>query len=137
MAPGYGGGAAPGYGGGSFLGTAAAAAAGVIGGSLLLDGIRSMTGHHAGAQAGFDPSAGSSGSLASPWENTQHGDMARQAGVDDIARGSGGGDEHRHGFFDNPDSPDNADEMQDAGLFDEDFGGDGGFDGGSDGGDSA
>ena len=38
----------PGFGtGGSFLGTAASAAAGVIGGSLLLDGIRSMFGHHA------------------------------------------------------------------------------------------
>jgi uncharacterized protein len=37
---------APGFGsGGSFLGTAASAAAGVIGGSLLLDGIRSMFGH--------------------------------------------------------------------------------------------
>ena len=34
----------PGAPGGSFLGTAAAAAAGVIGGSLLLDGIRSMMG---------------------------------------------------------------------------------------------
>jgi len=45
--PGYPG--APGFGsGGSFLGTAASAAAGVIGGSLLLDGIRSMFGHHLG-----------------------------------------------------------------------------------------
>ena len=40
---------APGFGsGGSFLGTAASAAAGVIGGSLLLDGIRSMFGDHLG-----------------------------------------------------------------------------------------
>jgi hypothetical protein len=40
---------APGVGsGGSFLGTAASAAAGVIGGSLLLDGIRSAFGHHLG-----------------------------------------------------------------------------------------
>jgi hypothetical protein len=40
---------APGIGaGGSFLGTAASAAAGVIGGSLLLDGIRSMFGQHLG-----------------------------------------------------------------------------------------
>src|SRR6516162_8227520 len=40
---------APGFGsGGSFLGTAASAAAGVIGGSLLLDGIRSMFGYHLG-----------------------------------------------------------------------------------------
>jgi uncharacterized protein len=34
--------------GGSFLGTAASAAAGVVGGALLLDGIRSMFGHHGG-----------------------------------------------------------------------------------------
>src|SRR5262249_36408093 len=35
--------------GGSFLGTAAAAAVGVVGGSLLMDGIRSMMmGHHGG-----------------------------------------------------------------------------------------
>jgi hypothetical protein len=40
---------APGLGsGGSFLGTAASAAAGVIGGSLLLDGIRSAFGHNLG-----------------------------------------------------------------------------------------
>jgi hypothetical protein len=40
---------APGFGsGGSFLGTAASAAGGVIGGALLLDGIRSMFGHHLG-----------------------------------------------------------------------------------------
>jgi hypothetical protein len=40
---------APGFGsGGSFLGTAASVAAGSIGGALLLDGIRSMFGHHLG-----------------------------------------------------------------------------------------
>jgi hypothetical protein len=44
--------------GGSFLGTAASAAAGVIGGSLLLGGIRSMMGGQHGAQAAFDPKAG-------------------------------------------------------------------------------
>ena len=50
---------APGFGsGGSFLGTAASTAAGVIGGSLLLDGIRSMFGHRASAFArGDDRSA--------------------------------------------------------------------------------
>jgi uncharacterized protein len=45
---------APGFGsGGSFLGTAASAAAGAIGGSLLLDGIRSMIGHHPGGASAF------------------------------------------------------------------------------------
>src|SRR5262249_60261095 len=54
--------------GGSFLGTAAAAAAGMVGGSLLLSGIRSMMGGHAGlggispaAAAGRTPWSGGSG----------------------------------------------------------------------------
>jgi uncharacterized protein len=49
---------APGFGsGGSFLGTAASAAAGVIGGSLMLDGIRSMFGGHHLGGAGASPFA--------------------------------------------------------------------------------
>jgi hypothetical protein len=96
--PGYGGG----Y-GGSFLGTAAASAAGMIGGSLLLGGIRSMLGGH-----GQGPFAGtfnqlSGGSGASPGSGGQgSGDLARQAGIDDIGRGpAGGGDaeQSRAGLF--------------------------------------
>jgi hypothetical protein len=64
--------------GGSFLGTAASTAAGVIGGALLTDGIRSMFGHHGGSggttQSAFGPSAGSGSALA------------RDAGVNDIDR---------------------------------------------------
>ena len=72
--------------GGSFLGTAASAAAGVIGGSLLLGGIRSMMGHNSGAHAAFDPSAGAS----SPWSGgSASGELAREAGVDDIGRTAG------------------------------------------------
>jgi uncharacterized protein len=79
--------AAPTARGGSFLGTAAAAAAGVIGGSLLLDGIRSMMGHQAGtAHAAFDPAAGAAGS--SPWAGGAGGELSRQAGLDDIGRAS-------------------------------------------------
>jgi uncharacterized protein len=48
MAPGYGRGPAFGT-GGSFLGTAASTAAGVLGGALMLDGIRSAFGHQSGA----------------------------------------------------------------------------------------
>ena len=71
-------------GGGSFLGTAAAAAAGVVGGSLLLNGIRSMMGgQHGTAQAAFDPNASTTGS--SPWGGSSSGgDLSRQAGLDDI-----------------------------------------------------
>src|SRR5436853_598163 len=81
--------AAPsGYGGGGFLGTAAATAAGMIGGGLMLDGIRSMLhGHQHGAFAGafdhlssgraLDDAAPSSGGRGSD-------DLARSAGLDDI-----------------------------------------------------
>jgi hypothetical protein len=81
-------GAASGFGaGGSFLGTAASAAAGVIGGALLLDGIRSMFGHHFGG-----PGASAFGDFrndpASPWSGsaggTSDGDLASAAGIDHI-----------------------------------------------------
>jgi len=50
---------APGF-GGSFLGTAAASAAGMIGGALLLNPISSMFGHRGGSAFGaVPPSAGS------------------------------------------------------------------------------
>jgi hypothetical protein len=87
-------GAPPFGGGGSFLGTAASTAAGMIGGALLLDGIRSMFGHHLGGSA---PSA--FGNLpddrSSPWGANTSGsaadsDLARQAGIDHI------GDAMRH-----------------------------------------
>jgi hypothetical protein len=65
-------------GGGSFLGTAASAAAGAIGGGLLLDGIRSMFGQRAGSVGG-DPFA-SFGGHSHGGDN----DLARQAGIDSI-----------------------------------------------------
>src|SRR5262249_6815747 len=69
--------------GGSFLGTAAAAAAGVIGGSLLLSGIRSMMGYQQGAHAAFDPGSAAGGS--SPWGGgSAGGELSRQAGLDDV-----------------------------------------------------
>jgi len=64
--------------GGSFLGNAAAAAAGVIGGSMLLSGIRSMMGNQHGAQAALDPASGTSGS--SPWGGSSGGELSREAG---------------------------------------------------------
>jgi uncharacterized protein len=73
--PGYPGGAAPGA-GGSFLGNAASTAAGVIGGSLLLNSIRSMFGQQAGA-------------ATSPWSKTVDSgagksDLARDLGADKV-----------------------------------------------------
>jgi len=136
-------GAQPGTAGGSFLGTAGAAAAGVIGGSLLLNGIRSMMGHGSGggAHAAVDPAAGS----ASPWGGTSSGggDLARQAGIDDIGRSSGGRDDagagRGHGIADSggtaaagqddaaghaDDDDDDLGEYDDSGDLGGDFGGD-------------
>ena len=113
----------PGFGapmgtGGSFLGTAASAAAGVIGGALLLDGIRSMMGHHGGAHAAVDPGG------ASPWSSeSAGGDLSRQAGLDDIGRTS---DRSGSGLFDDSvaDNRDNqgvyeADDSDDASFSDD------------------
>jgi uncharacterized protein len=115
--------------GGSFLGTAAAAAAGVIGGSLLLDSIRSMTGgQHGSAQAAFDPNAGGAG--ASPWGGgSAGGDLSREAGLGDIGRSpdasGGAGGDRGYGALDDSRSDDpqydqGADGFDDGGG---DFGG--------------
>jgi uncharacterized protein len=99
--PGFGGGPGYGGGGGSFLGTAAATAAGMIGGSLLLGGIRNMLGGHGGqgpfagtfgqlSGGGGGPGSGGAGS----------GDLSRRAGIEDIGRAPGGGAEtNRAGLF--------------------------------------
>ena len=77
--------------GGSFLGTAAAAAVGVVGGALLADSIRGMMmGHRGGGQAhaAFEPA----GAGQTPWGGSGgDGSLARDLGVNDIGRGSGGG----------------------------------------------
>ena len=105
------------YGGprGSFLGTAAATAAGVIGGSLLFNSLRSMMG---GDHAHAGHSFGDMG-RDSPWGGSaRDSDLAREAGLNDI-----GGREDRHGWVDTAQN-----------IADDDPGGDGGFDVGGDGG---
>jgi hypothetical protein len=92
-------GAAPpvGYGGGSFLGTAAASAAGAIGGALLLNSISSMFGHHGGSAFAAAPQT-------SPWDNSAaNSDLARDAGAGDIGAGRQGAldDAQGSGLFDN------------------------------------
>jgi hypothetical protein len=114
--------------GGSFLGTAAATAAGMVGGSLLLNSIRGMMGHGGGG-GGFGQAAAATGNPASPWANTEQGELSRQAGIDDIGRGDGGYADRgsRQGMFDTAASDADLDEL-DADDFDDD-----GFDyGGSD-----
>src|SRR5215475_10075492 len=119
--------------GGSFLGTAAATAAGMIGGSLLLSSIRSMMGgHQQGAHAAFDPASGASGS--SPWSGAG-GELSRQAGVDDIGRRSSSGDDSAsrgYGLLDDDRNEDTQDDPGGDDLDDDDFDFDGGDDGDSD-----
>ena len=105
----------------SFLGTAAAAAAGLVGGSLLLGGIRSMLGGYGhGPFAGTFDSLGGSGPVEvinneyvtvddSPWGGGR-GDLAGQAGIDDIDRG-----DSQAGFLDTADADNDFDDSFDAG----------------------
>jgi len=107
---------------GSFLGTAAASAAGVIGGALLLDSIRSMFGHPGGSAFAAVPPGGS------PWDNGAAGsDLAREAGANDIGKGTRGNSEPAALFGDDDaaDSSDPEDDFGDdaGGDFDGDFGG--------------
>jgi hypothetical protein len=125
--------AAPAFGGGgSFLGTAAATAAGVIGGALLMNSIRGMFGPSPGGQASsaFDP--GLSGESRSPWGGDASGsDLARDAGLNDIGGGgrSGAYEGERHaGLFgsDPGEDAESSDDGDDDGGddFDGDDGGD-------------
>jgi hypothetical protein len=106
--------------GGSFLGTAAAAAAGMVGGGLLLSGIRGMLGggDQKGPFAGaFDQISG--GGSRSPWSgNEPGGGLAREAGLDDIGRGQG-----RAGLFDSAenDAGDDSAGLLDTADYDADF----------------
>jgi hypothetical protein len=119
----YGAPQAPMGGGGSFLGTAAAAAAGMVGGSLLLGSIRSMMG---GNRQGFGDTAGLGGDRAAgqkPWSDQSGSDLARDAGINDIgSSGNRADDTSRVGLFDTASNDDDHDDMDlDS---DDDFGGD-------------
>jgi hypothetical protein len=118
-------------GGSSFLGTAAATVAGVVGGAMLLNGIRSMMGGHQSFAGDSDHASSGAAHAASPWDgggDRGSGDLARDAGVDDIA---GGGhraasydDSSRSGFFGGNDDDQPNDQPDDA--FDTGDSGDGG-----------
>ena len=123
----YGGPQPPFGGGGSFLGTAAATAAGVVGGSILLNSIRSMMG---GSRQGFgDASAMSDRSPgSSPWTNQSDSNLARDAGINDIgASGDRHDDNSRAGYYDTASMDDDRGDMDnDTDDFDGgDFGGGG------------
>jgi hypothetical protein len=100
-----------GSGGGSFLGTAASAAAGVVGGALLMQGIRGLFGDSGSAHAkAFDPGL-SGGDQSSPWSGGSGGggDLAADAGINDIGRSVG---------FSGDDTADLGDDDFDGGDFD-------------------
>ena len=110
-------------GGGSFLGTAAAAAAGTIGGSLLLNSFRGMMGGGASRSAFGDTA--SSGESRNPWKDESNSNLARDAGVNDV--GSSGRDSDsgsRAGAFDQAQADRDSDDDQDADDFDDNDGGD-------------
>ena len=105
--------------GGSFLGTAAATAAGVIGGAMLFNSIGSLFGGHHGGSA-FGDTRDNSPSSGSPWDsNAAGGELSRDAGLNDI----GGG--RRAGLFDSGNDDNGGVDLADSGG---DFGGDGGGD---------
>ena len=121
-------GGAMGGGGGSFLGTAAAAAAGMVGGSLLLNSFRGMMG---GNRQAFGDTAATGD--RSPWSDQSRSDLARGAGVNDIGSKDLAAqdraqdlaqdrddDNSRAGFFDSASNDDDTDHDSD------------GFDGDSD-----
>jgi hypothetical protein len=93
--------------GGSFLGTAAAAAAGMVGGSLLMNSLSGMMG--GGNKHGFGDSANASESK-SPWSSdSSGGDLAKDAGVNDIGNSSG----QRSGNYDQAQADIDQDQDQD------------------------
>jgi uncharacterized protein len=104
--------------GGSFLGTAAAAAVGAIGGSLLFDSLRSMMGGRGTQAAAFG------GEDRSPWAgDASRSDLAREAGLNDVGsptRVSARDDNRAASLFD--DQTDEGDDDFDTDFDDGDFG---------------
>lgn len=108
-------------GGGSFLGTAAATVAGVVGGGLLMNSIRGMMG---GNEGGHGKSAFGDTANASETKGSESGnnDLARDAGANDIGSRqaeNNNGNEQQHGAYDNASN-------NDGGFEDDGFDDDGG-----------
>jgi hypothetical protein len=93
----------------------------MVGGSLLLNGIRSMMGgsHHA-----FGDAAGLGGSgVQTPWSDQSGSGLARDAGINDIGSSAARADDNsRAGLFDTT-SNDDDDDRDDMDLDSDDFGG--------------
>jgi hypothetical protein len=104
-------------GGGSFLGTAAAAAAGMIGGSILMNSIRGLMGGH---QQSFADTSSPSIANRNPWDSNSSDDLARDAGINDI--GKSNDNDQQQSFADHAsndiDNDDDDDDDFDANDFD-------------------
>ncbi len=130
-----------GHGGvGTFLGTAAAAAAGAVGGQLIFDGLRHLAGGGAGVpwpQGGGSPFAGGNElprgrSSPPPVESSQDTDYSGTGGDfgDEDDQGSGGnlsGDSDYSGGGDDFDDTGDEDDFGDGDFADNDSGGGGDF----------
>jgi uncharacterized protein len=119
-----------GGGGGSFLGTAAATAAGMVGGSLLLNSIRGMTG--GSHQAFGDTNLGDRAVSQSPLSDQSNSNLARDAGINDVGSSTGHTDDtSRAGLLDTSSNDDNSSSQDfgadhdDMDLDSDDFGNDG------------
>jgi hypothetical protein len=102
-------------GGSSFLGTAAAVAAGAIGGSLLMGGIRSALGGHQSAGGPFsgamDSLSGRGGDRSPASGNAAGSDLSRDAGLNDISGRPGSGEgAQRAGLLDSDSSQGDSDD---------------------------
>ena len=98
-----------GGGGGSFLGTAAATAAGVIGGSMLMNSIKGLMG--GGQQQSLGNTADAGGSKM-PWDNSSSsGNLARDAGVNDVGKSGDAG--QRQNSYDQAQADADQDQDQD------------------------
>lgn len=130
---------APGGAGPTFLGTAAATAAGVIGGSLLMNSIRGLTGGSQPQSLSSASGGPSGGDKASPWGSDASGsNLAREAGIDDIGKsgtdaqkqafGNTGPDGDRQDYAANDTDDGHADDDHDDGDYDDSGYDDGDYD---------
>jgi hypothetical protein len=121
-----------GGGGSSFLGTAAATAAGVVGGSLLLNSVRGMMGGGSHQAFGDTAGLGDRAVSQSPSSDQSGSNLAHDAGVDDIGSSGGRADDNsRAGLVDTASNDDNSssndysDDHDAMDLDSDDFGSDG------------
>jgi hypothetical protein len=110
--------------GSSFLGTAAAAALGFVGGNLLFGALRNMGG---GSSSAFASPSGGTSDQRGPWSDASQGELARDAGLNDIGNDRDAG--RSVGLFGGG-NDDNAPDANDDDSFDSDDGFDGGGDSG-------